>query len=401
MPDTPDALSIRTVEAISQIAPEDWDRCAGSGNPFLSHAFLDALEESGSTNARSGWMPQHAVLEDASGNVLAVAPMYLKNHSFGEYVFDHGWADAYERAGGRYYPKLQLSVPFTPVTGPRLLVPPGPNRDAIRQALLGALVQVAEKLGVTNLHATFVPPDEAAIAERAGLLVRRGFQYHWHNRGYGSFDDFLAELSSRKRKAIRKERREVTEAGITVRPVTGSDLEERHWEVFYRFYVDTYDRKWGYPYLTPKFFELLSERMADRVVLMWAEKDGQPVAGALNFIGSEALFGRNWGCAGDFRFLHFETCYYQAIDFAIDRGLQRVEAGTQGPHKVQRGYMPVETQSFHWLRDEGFRDAVERFLLQEREAIEYEMQAMMEHSPYRQSPPASGDENEDLSKRCG
>ncbi len=384
MPDSAETLSVRTVDAIATIDRDAWDRCAGDENPFVSHDFLNALEESGSVSAKTGWLPQHAVLEDASGTVLAAAPMYLKNHSFGEYVFDHGWADAYERAGGRYYPKLQVSVPFTPVTGPRLLTPPGPNRETLQRALIGALIQVAEKIGVTNLHATFAPEEEAAIAEKLGLLVRRGYQYHWHNRDYRSFDDFLGELSSRKRKSIRKERRSVAEAGLTTRALTGDDLTGMHWDVFYRFYQDTYDRKWGSPYLTRAFFDLVTERMADKVVLMWTEKDGVPVAGALNFRGKHALYGRNWGCIADFKFLHFETCYYQAIDFAIEHGLQTVEAGTQGPHKVQRGYLPVGTWSYHWLRDDGFRDAVERFLDHEKQAIEDDMHAMMQHSPYRE-----------------
>lgn len=383
MPDTAETLSVRTVDAIAQVGRDAWNRCAGDDNPFVCFDFLDALEESGSVTAKTGWLPQHAVLEDASGDVLAVAPMYLKNHSFGEYVFDHGWADAYERAGGRYYPKLQLSVPFTPVTGPRLLTPPGPNRDTLRRALLTAIIQVAEKIGVSNFHVTFATEEEAEIADKLGLLVRRGYQYHWHNRGYETFDDFLGELSSRKRKSIRKERRAVAEAGLITRALTGADLSNGAWDIFYQFYQDTYDRKWGSPYLTRAFFDIVTERIPDKVVLMLTEKDGVPVAGALNFRGKHALYGRNWGCAVDFKFLHFETCYYQAIDFAIRNGLQTVEAGTQGPHKVQRGYLPVGTWSFHWLRDQGFSDAVERFLDHERPAIEDDMHAMMQHSPYR------------------
>lgn len=384
MPDASETLAVRTLDAVSRVDRADWDRCAGDENPFVSWDFLNALEESGSVGADAGWLPQHAALEDASGKIIGVAPMYLKNHSQGEYVFDWGWADAYERAGGRYYPKLIVAVPFTPVTGPRLLVPPGPRQVAHRKALIGALVQIASKIGVTNLHITFPTPAEKDIADDLGLLIRRAFQYHWHNDGYETFDEFLGALASRKRKGIRKERRAIADSGVAVRPLTGDDLRSDHWDVFHRFYTDTYDRKWGYPYLTREFFQLLNERMADKVALMWADFDGEPIAAALNLIGSDALYGRNWGCSADVKNLHFETCYYQAIDFAISRGLKRVEAGTQGPHKVQRGYLPVETWSAHWLKDDGFRNAVADFLDRERPAILHEMRIMSRHSPYRQ-----------------
>lgn len=384
MPDAAETLAIRTLDAVNKVDRADWDRCAGPDNPFVSWDFLNALEESGSVGAKAGWLPQHAALEDAGGNILGIAPMYLKNHSQGEYVFDYGWADAYERAGGRYYPKLIVAVPFTPVTGPRLLVPPGPRQEELQRTLIGALVQIAGKIGVTNLHITFPTPSEAALADDLGLLMRRAFQYHWHNDGYETFDDFLGALASRKRKGIRKERAAIAETGIAVQALTGDDLRSDHWDVFHRFYTDTYDRKWGYPYLTREFFQLLNERMADKVALMWADFDGEPVAAALNLIGSDALYGRNWGCAADIKYLHFETCYYQAIDFAIGRGLSRVEAGTQGPHKVQRGYLPVETWSAHWLADGGFREAVSDFLERERPAILHEMKIMAQHSPFRQ-----------------
>ena len=384
MPDAAETLAIRTLDAVNRIEKADWDRCAGPDNPFVSWDFLSALEESGSVGAKAGWLPQHAALEDAAGNVLGIAPMYLKNHSQGEYVFDYGWADAYERAGGRYYPKLIVAVPFTPVTGPRLLVPPGPRQEELQRTLIGALIQIAGKIGVTNLHITFPTPAEAALADDLGLLMRRAFQYHWHNDDYETFDDFLGALASRKRKGIRKERAAIAETGINLQALTGDDLRSDHWDVFHRFYTDTYDRKWGYPYLTRAFFELLNERMADKVALMWADFDGEPVAAALNLIGSDALYGRNWGCAADVKHLHFETCYYRAIDFAIERGLKRVEAGTQGPHKVQRGYLPVETWSAHWLADGGFREAVSDFLERERPAILHEMKIMAQHSPFRQ-----------------
>lgn len=384
MPDAAETLAIRTLDAVNRIEKADWDRCAGPDNPFVSWDFLSALEESGSVGAKAGWLPQHAALEDAAGNILGIAPTYLKNHSQGEYVFDYGWADAYERAGGRYYPKLIVAVPFTPVTGPRLLVPPGPRQEELQRTLIGALIQIAGKIGVTNLHITFPTPAEAALADDLGLLMRRAFQYHWHNDGYETFDDFLSALASRKRKGIRKERAAIAETGINLQALTGDDLRSDHWDVFHRFYTDTYDRKWGYPYLTRDFFQLLNERMADKVALMWADFDGEPVAAALNLIGSDALYGRNWGCAADIKHLHFETCYYRAIDFAIERGLSRVEAGTQGPHKVQRGYLPVETWSAHWLADGGFREAVSDFLERERPAILHEMKIMAQHSPFRQ-----------------
>lgn len=383
MPDGPDQFVIHTADGIDQIDPSDWDRCAGSDNPFLTHAFLGALEESGSVGEKSGWFPQHIVLEDEKGVVQGVVPAYLKTHSYGEYVFDHGWADAYERAGGHYYPKMQVSVPFTPVAGRRLLAPAGPRQDEIRLLLLRGLAQICEKLDVSTFHVTFAAEEDVATMRAAGLLIREAFQYHWRNDGYESFDDFLGALASRKRKSIRKERRAVGEAGIEMLRLTGDDLKPEHWDIFYRFYVDTYDRKWGFPYLTRDFFALLSERLADRVVLVMARRDGDWVAGALNFRGDDALFGRNWGCAGDFKFLHFETCYYQAIEFAIEHGLSRVEAGTQGPHKVQRGYLPVATWSGHWIADPNFRDAVARFLAQETRAIEHEMEYMAGHSPFR------------------
>lgn len=387
MPDGTDRLILRTVDGIGSVSADDWDRCAGTtegaGNPFVSYDFLHALEETGCCDGEAGWLPQHLVLEQPDGAIRGVVPAYLKNHSYGEYVFDWGWGDAYERAGGRYYPKLQVSSPFSPVTGPRLLAPAGDDQEATRKLLVSGLIQVCQKLGVSNFHVTFPTEAEARLMEKAGLMIRHGQQYHWRNQGYETFDDFLAELASRKRKAIRKERRGVQEAGIEVTAVTGDDLTSTHWDHFFRFYVDTYDRKWGYPYLTREFFEELGSRMADRVMLAWATLDGRPVAGALNLISEDGLIGRNWGCAGDHRFLHFECCYYQAIEFAIGRGLQRVEAGTQGPHKVQRGYLPSPTWSAHWVADSGFKQAIKRFIADEQRAVEHEMALWMKHSPYR------------------
>jgi len=344
---------------------------------------LHALEASGSVGAEAGWQPQHLVVPDAQGGLRGAVPLYLKSHSYGEYVFDWGWAEAYERAGGRYYPKLQSSIPFTPVTGPRLMVRPDADAATIRSALIAGLLELARRYGVSSLHVTFPPHGEWEQLGAAGFLQRTGLQYHWENRGYGSFDDFLAALSSRKRKTIRKERRRVAESGLTLRALTGGDLAPRHWDAFYRFYLATSDRKWGRPYLNRDFFRRLGETMAEQVVLILAEDRGRPVAGALNLRGDEALYGRNWGALGDYRFLHFEACYYRAIDFAIAEGLARVEAGAQGEHKVQRGYLPVETYSAHWIADTGFREAVAGFLRRERLQVAHEIDALSGYGPFR------------------
>jgi predicted N-acyltransferase len=387
MPDGSETLTLRVVAALSEVEAQAWDACAGTldgrGNPFVSHAFLSALEESGSATAERGWLPQHLLLEAGDGTLLGAVPLYLKGHSFGEYVFDWGWADAYERAGGTYYPKLQSSVPFTPVTGPRLLSRPGTDRAAVSEALIGGLGELTKRHEVSSLHVTFPEREEWERLGEAGMLTRTGLQYHWHNRGYGSFDDFLGTLVSRKRKAIKKERRKVAESGLTLRALVGSEIGERHWDAFHRFYLDTIDRKWSRPYLTRDFFFLLGERLAEQVCLIVAEDGDEVVAGALNLIGEDALYGRNWGCAEDYKFLHFEACYYQAIDFAIARGLARVEAGAQGEHKIQRGYLPVETYSAHLIPDPGFREAVADFLRRERRAVAHELAALEDFSPYR------------------
>jgi len=382
MPDSP-PVAIRIETDITAIAAADWDACAGSDNPFVSHAFLAALEQSGSATAETGWLPQHLVMAAADGEILAVAPAYVKSHSYGEYVFDHGWAQAIERAGGRYYPKLQVSVPFTPATGPRLLVRPAAD-PAIRAALIAGFRTAAEARGLSSVHATFLTADDRHAFERAGWLIRTGCQYHWNNGGYAGFDDFLGALSSRKRKDIRKERQAIAESGIEMVALTGGDLKPEHWDAFFRFYIDTSDRKWGSPYLTRDFFHRIGRTMPDRIVLIMARHHGKWVAGALNLLGSDALYGRNWGCGADFRFLHFETCYYQAIDFAIARGLARVEAGAQGEHKIQRGYLPVEMASAHWIRHSGLRDAVAHFLERETEAMQAHMEELNTHSPFRQ-----------------
>ena len=384
MPDGSDAISVRAVDAIASVAAADWDACAGADNPFVSHAFLHTLEASGSVQPETGWQPHHLLVEDTGGRLLGATPMYVKNQSQGEYVFDYGWAHAFERAGGDYYPKLQAAVPFTPVQGPRLLARSGDNADDVRRILIRAMQSVADRLEVSSVHATFVTEDEWRLFTDADWIPRMGQQFHWYNQGYRDFDDFLVALTSRKRKSIRKERREVREAGITLAPLAGAEITQRHWDAFYTFYIDTYDRKWGYPYLTREFFDRLSHVMGDRVVLIMAEAEGRPIAGALNLCGADALYGRNWGCDRDYPFLHFEACYYQAIDYAIAHGLARVEAGTQGPHKIQRGYLPAPTYSVHYIRNRSFRKAVAIFCAEERAHIRAEIDALAAHSPYRE-----------------
>jgi uncharacterized protein len=384
MADGGKTVTVRVVERIAEIAAAEWDACAGD-NPFVSHAFLDALEESGSATAETGWQPQHLALRDEAGRLAGAVPLYLKGHSYGEYVFDHAWANAYERAGGRYYPKLQSAVPFTPATGPRLLVrPDAPSGTA--EALVAAMIEFAGKLGVSSLHVTFPTREDFELLGEAGFLQRIGRQFHWENRGYGSFDDFLASLNSRKRKTIRKERRDALEGGIEIHTLSGDAIEKRHWDAFFRFYISTSDRKWGSPYLTRSFFDLIGARMPESVVLVMAEKNGRIIAGALNLRGGDTLFGRNWGCQGNHPFLHFEACYYRAIDYAIAHGLQRVEAGAQGEHKIQRGYLPTPTYSAHWIRDAGFRRAVADFLVRETAAVEEQIEDLSELSPFRHEP---------------
>jgi len=381
MPDGPEQLTLSLHPAIAEIAAADWDACAGESNPFVSHAFLSAVEDSGSAGPRTGWIPQHAALRGADGRLLAVAPMYAKSHSYGEYVFDHGWAHAFERAGGSYYPKLQVAAPFSPVPGPRLLVRPGSGVPVT--ALAGGLVQACEHADLSSVHVTFCTEAEWHALGDAGWLQRIGMQFHWDNAGYADFEDFLAQLSSRKRKVLRRERRDAQSCGLDFLTLQGAEITEAHWDAFYRFYRSTVDRKWGSAYLTRKFFSLVGERLGDRVVLMLALHGTRPVAGALNLRGAETLYGRNWGAIGDYPFLHFELCYYRAIDFAITHGLKRVEAGAQGRHKIQRGYLPQTTYSAHWIRHGGFRRAVENFLREEQEDVRAEMAALMEHSPFR------------------
>jgi len=375
-------LSLTLHGSIHDIDPAGWDSCGGAKNPFVSHAFLSAVEDSGSAGARTGWLPRHAALRNAQGALLAVAPMYAKAHSYGEYVFDHGWARAFEQAGGDYYPKLQVASPFSPVTGPRLLIRPGSGVGAAD--LAQALTQACRDMQLSSVHITFCTREEYVTLGDAGWLQRLGVQFHWQNRGYRSFDDFLAALNARKRKSLRRERRDAAASGLEFRTLRGSEIDTSHWKAFYRFYESTVDRKWGSAYLTPRFFPLLSERLGDAVVLMLAEQHGKPVAGALNLAGSDTLYGRNWGCIGNFPFLHFELCYYRAIDFAIAQGLATVEAGAQGEHKIQRGYLPTPTYSAHWIAHAGLRRAVADHLTQERCAMLAEVAALEQGSPFRQ-----------------
>jgi len=395
-----DGFVLRAVPGMAAFSREEWSTLAGTSriestrsapdsetpyNPFISHDFLSILEESGCAAARTGWQPLHLRLETADGALVGAAPCYAKSHSQGEYVFDHGWADAFERAGGSYYPKLQVAVPFTPATGPRLLVRPDASATAARAALAGGLKALCRQAGASSAHVTFaVEPDIAALRQ-AGFLHRTDTQFHFFNEGYGSYDDFLATLASRKRKALKRERREALAAGIEIDWLTGSDLTEAAWDDFFAFYMDTGGRKWGRPYLNRAFFSLLGERMARDIVLVMARRGGRYIAGAINFIGAATLYGRNWGCIEDHPFLHFEVCYHQAIDFAIAHGLKVVEAGAQGEHKLARGYRPVTTHSAHHIAHPGLRRAVADHLEHERREVEAVEAYLEEHGPFRRS----------------
>ncbi len=378
------SFTLQVNDRIAAIGRDAWDACAApTGDPFVSYDFLDACEASGSAVPSEGWAARHLSLHDEDGVVIGVMPLYLKGHSQGEYVFDHSWADAYQRAGGRYYPKLLGAVPFTPATGPRFLNAPGTDAATVREALLQGALTLTERLGVSSLHVNFPTESDWRAMSEAGLLPRRDIQFIWRNDGYQSFDDFLGALSSSRRKTIRRERREA-QAGLDIRVLTGVSITQAHWDAFFAFYMDTGDRKWGRPYLTRDFFARVGASMADRIALVMAFEDETPVAGALNFIGRDALYGRQWGTLVNRPFLHFELCYYQAIEFAIARGLSRVEAGAQGDHKIARGYLPSPVYSAHFIADPALRDPVARYLEQERPAVEAEMHAMTaELSPYR------------------
>ena len=381
------SFQITVHDGIADIGQAAWDACADpSGDPFVSYAFLHACEASGSATPPQGWAPRHLALRDEDNAVLGVMPLYLKGHSQGEYVFDHSWADAYERAGGRYYPKLLGAVPFTPATGPRFLNHPDADRATVRQALIQGAVTLTERLGVSSLHVNFPTETDWRAMTDAGLLPRRDMQFIWRNDGYQSFDDFLAALSSNRRKTIRRERRDAR-AGLDIRVLTGADLNADAWDAFFAFYMDTGSRKWGRPYLTRDFFTRVGQTMADRIALVMAFRDGTPIAGALNFIGRDALYGRQWGTLEDAPFLHFELCYYQAIDFAISRGLSRVEAGAQGEHKIARGYLPSPVYSSHFIADPALREPVADYLRREGPAVEAEIVALTEdQSPFRREP---------------
>jgi predicted N-acyltransferase len=404
---------IRVVQSLAEVPADAWNLCAGHpadaaarpapeakftvgdnfspslstrgliDNPFISHEFLSSLEESASVGERTGWQPRHLLAEDVTGRIDGAAPCYVKTHSRGEYVFDHGWAEAFERAGGDYYPKLQVAVPFTPVTGARLLVRPGPQIQAVRGALADALVEITAANELSSAHVTFLTETEwHALGER-GFLRRTDQQFHWENAGYRSFDDFLGALASRKRKTIRRERKEALSAGVDVCWLTGSDLTESVWDAFFAFYMETGSRKWGRPYLTRQFFSIVSEKMRDRILLVMARRSGRWIAGAINFIGGDALYGRNWGAIEHHPFLHFELCYYQAIDYAISLGLKRVEAGAQGEHKLARGYLPHTTYSAHFIANPALRRAVAEYLARERVYVQAAAEELAAAAPFR------------------
>jgi predicted N-acyltransferase len=384
-------FAIRVTSGMHDFAREEWSGLLGTSsdaiddtyNPFISHDFLKSCEDSGCAAPRAGWAARHLRLEDAQGRLIGAVPCYAKSHSQGEYVFDHGWADAFERAGGNYYPKLQVSVPFTPATGPRLLVHRDANGDAVRKALAHGLIALNDMSETSSVHVTFASDADVATLSEAGFLHRTDQQFHFFNDGYSTYDDFLATLASRKRKALKRERREALEGGIEIVWLTGSDLTEAVWDDFFAFYMDTAGRKWGRPYLNREFFSLIGERMAKDILVVMARRNGRYIAGAINFIGSDTLYGRNWGCIEDHPFLHFEVCYHQAIDFAIEKGLRVVEAGAQGQHKLARGYQPVTTHSSHYIAHPGLRRAVADYLEREREEVEEIGAYLAETTPFR------------------
>jgi predicted N-acyltransferase len=393
MPSTPKTeIKLRIANAITDVAAEAWDACANptqdhasnpTYNPFISHDFLAALEQSGSVQNRAGWQPMHLLAEEPGGGLIGAAPCYAKSHSQGEYVFDHGWADAYERAGGSYYPKLQVTVPFTPACGHRLLLRPGPQADAVRGALADGLTEVCRRSNASSVHLTFLTEPEWRFLGARGYLQRTHRQFHWENAGYENFEGFLAALSSRKRKTIRREREDALQNGITIHRLTGSDLTESVWDAFFEFYTDTGSRKWGRPYLTRSFYSIVGEKMRDRILLVMARRHERWIAGAINFIGADTLYGRHWGAIENHPFLHFEVCYYQAIDYAIEHKLGRVEAGAGGQHKITRGYMPMTTYSAHYIADPAFRRAVADFLTHERAHVAAEIDEFAEAAPFR------------------
>lgn len=386
-------ISLSVVSSISEITPSEWDACAldssqpQSYNPFLMHGFLSSLEDTGCATRETGWMPLHIVAKDESGHVLGVSPLYLKSHSYGEFVFDHSWADAYRSFGGRYYPKLQSCVPFTPVTGPRILTRDTPLKDQVFDAIVSAMTQLAAKLQVSSLHITFPSGAEWNKLKEKGFSQRIGMQYHWKNRDYKNFDEFLMDMKQSKRKNIRQERKKIGTQNLKMRRLRGDEIKARHWDSFYDFYRNTTDNKWGTPYLTREFFHYMASKLGDGVLLVLAEENEEPVAGALNLIGGDTLFGRLWGCRPDSYYpsLHFEACYYQAIEAAIELNLKTVEAGAQGEHKIQRGYLPVKTYSCHYIIDEGFRQAIDEFLVRESNQVDYVIKVLHESGPFKET----------------
>ncbi len=389
--DSEPRIGIRLLDGIDGIDAARWDACAApeaadggrAHDPFATHRWLHAFEESGSAARREGWDPRHLVAEDdADGALLGVMPLYAKGHSYGEYIFDHGWAQAYERAGGHYYPKLLSAIPFTPVTGRRMLLAPDADPELARGGLTAGLMQVAAENRLSSVHVNFCTPGERDYLAAAGFLPRSAQQFHWRNRDYADFDAFLADLASRKRKNIRKERRDAN-AAVTVRAFTGEDIRPEHWDAFWVFYQDTGMRKWGTPYLNRAFFEIAQDRLRDDILLVLAEREGRWVAGAMNVIGRDALYGRYWGCTEHHPCLHFELCYYRAIDYAIEHGLRTVEAGAQGEHKLARGYVPTEMHSAHFIPDPGFREAVRQYVEQEAEMVGEEMELLNDYTPFR------------------
>ncbi|WP_425364880.1 GNAT family N-acetyltransferase [Georhizobium profundi] len=388
-------FTIEVASSMADVERSDWDKLAGTTrasatadipyNPFLSYDFLSALEQSGSVAAKTGWLPRHLLLKEPDGTLCGAVPAYLKSHSQGEYVFDHGWADAFERAGGEYYPKLQASIPFTPATGPRLLAPADTRRPVVQTALAQGLIALTDRLGISSAHITFIPEGEMPTFEETGFLHRTDQQFHFHNESYASYDDFLATLASRKRKALKRERQQAVENGISIERLTGASITEEHWDAFYAFYIDTGARKWGRPYLNRAFFSLIGQTMADDILLVMAKREGRYIAGAINFIGGDCVFGRHWGCIEDHAFLHFEVCYHQAIDFAIERGLPRVEAGAQGEHKLARGYLPVTTHSAHYIAHPGLKRAVADYLERERREVDQIGAILTEHGPFKKA----------------
>ncbi|MEM7619134.1 MAG: GNAT family N-acetyltransferase [Pseudomonadota bacterium] len=395
---------VRSVSSIAELSAKSWNACANPNpktyNPFVSYHFLNALEKSKSVCKKTGWMPCHLALsaedtamqnseENNQDTILGVMPCYIKSHSYGEYIFDHAWAELYMRLHKQYYPKLQCAIPFTPATGPRLLTPANPNQKKHQKSLAAAAIQLVEKLDISSFHCTFLNEQEHTIMSEMGFLTRHSQQFHWHNNAYKTFDEFLATLSSRKRKTIRKERREAQNNNITIKWLTGSDLQENHWDHFYEFYLDTSSRKWGQAYLTREFFSHINETMRDQILLILCHRGDKIIAGALNFIGGDTLYGRNWGAIEDHKFLHFEACYYQAIDFAIQNGLSRVEAGAQGAHKLARGYVPTLTYSTHYITNPELRHVIARYLEHEKDHIAFENNILSTHTPYAQKPDVS------------